>query len=74
MYSGNKNGSTFLNLRVMEKASYAVFIPGVFGYLAYRLYSQNVYEVEKRALEHKKLEEKYFANAKDNIEKLKTKN
>lgn len=46
MYSGKRNGSSFLNLRLMEKASYAVIIPGIFGYLAYRLYSQNVYEVE----------------------------
>ena len=72
MYSGKKNGSSSINFRMIEKASYAVLIPSVFAYLGYRLYSNNVYEVEKRALEQKRLEDKYMKIAKENIEKVKT--
>ena len=58
MYSG-KSKSLF-NIRSLEKLSYVIVIPSVFGYLSYKMYKQNVLEVEERALALKKVEDKLF--------------
>lgn len=63
MYSQPKK---FQFLRTIEKAGYAVGLAGVFGFCAFKLYQKNVLEIEKRAQELKKLEDRYFEIASKN--------
>ena len=52
---------------MIEKASYAIIIPGIFGYCGYRMYKHNILEFDKRALALKKVEDKYFDQAQENL-------
>jgi len=56
----NRNHKPKFTLRHIEKVSYAILIPSIFAFTGYKLYSANVLETEKRALELKKVEDKYF--------------
>ena len=55
------------SVRSLEKASYAALVPAVFLYFGYRLYKQNVVEVEQRALELKQMEDQFLKQAHDNL-------
>ena len=63
MYSQPKR-NTF---RSLEKIGYGVVLSGIFSFCGYKLYEKNVLEVEKRALELKKLEDRFFDIAKQNV-------
>ena len=72
MYSNKfrNQGRRIWSLLTLEKALYAALVPGSFGYFGYRLYKQNVIEMEQRAIELKEMEEKYINNARNNLKMI----
>jgi hypothetical protein len=54
-------------LGMVEKASYAVIIPAIFGYCGWRMYNHNIVEFDKRAIELKKVEDKCCDQAQENL-------
>ena len=68
-----KKGSLATNLRYLERASYAVIVPSVFGFIGYRFYQHQKYEAEKKLVELRKIEDKYIDQAQKNLIKAREK-